>query len=63
MNEDWVVTLTFDVDPSMERIEAWEAELDGIDGSVARIPERGVDITAYAPGDFRMLEAAGKMSV
>jgi len=62
VNEDWVVTLTFDVDPSMERIEAWEDELEGMDSSVARIPERGVDITVYAPGDFSMFEAAGKMS-
>jgi predicted DNA-binding transcriptional regulator AlpA len=62
VNEDWVVTLTFDVDPSMERIDAWEDELESMDGSVARIPERGVDVTVYAPGDFNMFDAVRKMS-
>ena len=58
MTADWVVMFTFDVDPSMETTDSWENELVTVDGSVARIPGRGVDVTAYAPGDLAMLDAA-----
>jgi hypothetical protein len=59
---DWLITLTFDVDPSMETMDVWGEELEGLDGSVARIPGRGVDITVYAPGGISMFEAAEKMA-
>jgi len=62
MNRDWVITFTFDVDPSVETMDFWETELDGLDGSVARIPGRGVDVTVYASGDLAMFEAAEKMA-
>src|SRR5260370_28948513 len=58
---DWVITFTFDADPVMDEMDFWQKELEDIDASVARIPDRGVDVTVYAAGDMPMLEAAEKM--
>lgn len=58
MTADWVVSFTFDIDPSMEAMDRWERGLSTIDGSVARIPGSGVDVTAYAPGALAILDAA-----
>jgi hypothetical protein len=44
----------------MKTMDFWENELVTIDGSVARVPGRGVDVTAYAPGAQAMLDAAEK---
>lgn len=60
MTADWVITFTFNADPSMETMDSWENELISVDGSVAHIPGRGVDVTTYAPGDLVMLDAATK---
>lgn len=57
---DWVITFTFDVDPPIETMDEWESRLDGFDASVARIPDRGVDLTVYAPGDLSMFDALNK---
>ena len=61
MSTDWVITFTFDADPPMGTMDKWEAELEGFDASVARIPGRGVDITVYAPGDLGFFDALSKM--
>jgi hypothetical protein len=58
---DWVITFTFDVDPSMETMDEWESMLEGFDASVARIPGRGVDVTMYAPGALDVLDALSKV--
>ncbi|WP_332107473.1 DUF2188 domain-containing protein [Mycobacterium simiae] len=57
----WVITFTFDDDPSMESMDAWEAELEPFDASVARVPGRGVAVTMYAPDGLDMLEAMYKL--
>ncbi|CAM4216134.1 hypothetical protein MYAV107488_04200 [Mycobacterium avium subsp. paratuberculosis] len=57
---DWVITFTFDVDPPIETMDEWESRLDGFDASVAPIPDRGVDLTVYAPGDLSMFDALNK---
>lgn len=62
-NWDWVITFTFDVDPSMETMDLWESQLAGFDGSVARIPDRGVDVTVFAPETMAMLQGAEKMLI
>jgi hypothetical protein len=62
MTADWVVMFTFDADPSMETMDGWEDQLAGFDAAVARMPERGVDVTVYAPGHLSMLEAIEKMA-
>lgn len=51
MTADWVVTFTFDADPSMETMDAWETQLEGFDALVSRVPGHGIDVTVYAPGD------------
>ena len=61
MTTDWVITFTFDVDPPMETMDKWEAQLEGFDTSVARVPTRGVDVTVYAPGDLGLFDALSKM--
>lgn len=60
MTADWVITFTFDADPPMETMDHWEHELIAVDGSVARIPGHGIDVTTYEPGDLVMLDAAVK---
>lgn len=60
MTADWVITFTFHADPPMETMDCWENALISVDGSVARIPGHGVDVTTYAPGDLVMLDAAAK---
>lgn len=62
MNDDWVISFTFNVDPSMETMDRWETQLEGLDGSVARIPGHGVDVTTYASGGMSVIEAAEKMA-
>ena len=58
---DWVITFTFDVDPTMETMDEWESVLEGFGASVARIPGRGVDVTMYAPGEMDMPDALVKV--
>lgn len=60
MTADWVITFTFDADPPMETMDCWESALISVDGSVARIPGYGVDVTTYAPGELAMMDAAAK---
>jgi hypothetical protein len=59
--QDWVITFTFDADPPIETMDEWEDGLADLDGSVARIPGRGVDVTVYAPGALEMPEAVNKV--
>ncbi|HEX7322677.1 MAG TPA: hypothetical protein VF299_07040 [Mycobacterium sp.] len=61
MSADWVVTLTFDLNPSMEAMYSWEDELAAVGGRVTRTGlrgVRGVDITTHAPGELLMFDAA-----
>lgn len=62
MTDDWVITFRFETDPSMTAMDRWEDQLAGFDGSIARIPGRGVDVTVYAPGALEMSDAIGKMN-
>jgi hypothetical protein len=58
---DWVITFTFDVDLPMTTMDEWEHKLEGFDAAVARIPERGIDLTVYAPGELSMYDAINKI--
>lgn len=62
MTADWVVTFTFDADPSMETMDAWETQLEGFDALVSRVPGHGIDVTVYAPGDWSVFDALAKMA-
>ncbi|HZC08498.1 MAG TPA: hypothetical protein VE485_00410 [Mycobacterium sp.] len=57
---DWVITFTYDADPPMETMDGWQARLESIDGSVARIPGRGIDVTIYAPASLSICDAIAK---
>jgi predicted DNA-binding transcriptional regulator AlpA len=57
---DWVITFTFDADPPMETMDGWQARLENFDGSVARIPGRGIDVTVYAPASLSIPDAIAK---
>lgn len=61
MTTDWVVTFTFDADPSMETMDAWETQLEGFDALVSRVPQRGIDVMVYAPGHLGIFDALAKM--
>ncbi|HEX7322029.1 MAG TPA: hypothetical protein VF299_03705 [Mycobacterium sp.] len=61
MSTDWVVTLTFELNPSMETMHSWEGELGAVGGSVSRTNLRGIrgiDIVTRAPGELVMFDAA-----
>jgi len=45
----------------METMDRWEAQLEGFDATVARVPERGITVTVYAPGDLALFDALSKM--
>lgn len=57
---DWVLTFTFDADPTIETMDDWQARLESFDGSVARIPGRGIDVTVYAPATLSIPDAIAK---
>lgn len=48
MNQNWVVTITVDLDPDMAEMDDWEQQLADIDAVVGRVPGRGVEVTLYA---------------
>lgn len=48
MTQNWVVTITLDLDPDMAEMDAWEQQLADIDAVVGRVPRRGVEVTLYA---------------
>jgi hypothetical protein len=60
----WVVTLTYDVHPDEEETVEWGERLEAHDGSVASIPERGVDVTLWveAPGPIKAASKAERLS-
>ena len=60
--DDWVLTLTYNVDESEDVTDAWEDDLAEFDATASHIPGRGIDITVYAPGDLSMPEAIDKVS-
>lgn len=57
---DWVLTYTFDADPTLETMDEWGLRLESLDGSVARIPDRGIDVTVYAPASLSIPDAIAK---
>jgi hypothetical protein len=59
-NGDWVITFTYDAEPPMETMDGWQARLENFDGSVARIPGRGIDVTVYAPASLSIPDAIAK---
>ncbi len=62
MTDDWVITYTFDVDPTDDLLDQWTDDLESIDASVARQPKIGIDVTVYADGRLPMIAAAEKLA-
>jgi hypothetical protein len=63
MDEDWVLTLTYDVKASEDVTDLWESQLEGFDASTARVPARGgIDVTTWVPGHLSMTEAIDKIA-
>jgi hypothetical protein len=62
---DWVMTFSYEgLNPIVAEMDGWTAQLEAFDGSVARIPSRGVvDVTVYVSGDFLMVDAVAKMAI
>ncbi|MBU9763548.1 hypothetical protein FR943_06790 [Mycobacterium sp. TNTM28] len=63
MTDDWAITYTFEVGPPDDILDQWADDVEAFDGTVARRPGVGVDVTVYADGHLPMLEAADKMAV
>ena len=60
MRRNWVVTLSYAADPDMDTMDRWEDELDGLDATIARVPDRGVDVVLHA--DDTTLDDALKLA-
>jgi len=60
----WVVTLTYDVHPGEDELVGWGERLETHDGSVASIPERGIDVTLWveAPDPIKAASRARQLS-
>lgn len=63
MSTAWVITYTFDVDPDMDSMDAWEHELASFDATVSRIPGRGVNIVMHPPAGVSIDDALNKTAV
>lgn len=48
MNHNWVVTLTYALEPDTTTMDRWEDQLAALDASIARVPGRGIDLTIHA---------------
>ena len=60
--DSWVVTYTFDIDPSMETMDEWADQLDEYDAAVAHIPGRGTDVIVHAPENMDIFDAVVKLA-
>lgn len=59
---EWIITLTYPLDPSMEEMDRWANQLVEYDGHASR-PRRGVvDVTVHAPIAMDIWEAGRKLS-
>lgn len=56
--EEWVVTASYEIDPTMDVMDEWSERLDAM---VSRVPDRGlVDVTVYAPGELNLVDVMAK---
>ncbi len=62
MTDDWVITYAFDVDPTDSTLDQWADHLESADGSIARLPGMGIEVTVYVDGHLPMLTAAQKIA-
>jgi hypothetical protein len=63
MSDEWVITLSYNLNASMEQMDTWERQLEQFDGTVAHIPSRGVvDVTVHAPAYMDIWDAGRKMA-
>lgn len=59
---EWVITLTYEHDPSMDEMDRWENQLAEYDGHASR-PRRGiVDVTVHAPAAMDIWDAGRKLA-
>jgi hypothetical protein len=60
---EWVITLTYELDPSMDEMDRWAVQLSEYDGHAARLPSRGaVDVTVHAPATMDIWDAGRKLT-
>lgn len=60
MSRQWVVTLSYAVNPAVEEMDRWEDDLAELEATVARVPDRGVDVTVHV--DSNSLDGALKLA-
>jgi hypothetical protein len=59
---EWVITLSYPLDPSMEQMDRWADQLAQYDGHASR-PRRGVvEVTVHAPATMDIWDAGQKLS-
>jgi hypothetical protein len=59
---EWVITLTYNLCPSMDEMDRWEDQLHEYDALVAQIRPGVVDVTVHAPASMDIWEAGRKLA-
>jgi hypothetical protein len=59
IQDEWVVTASYEIDPSTDAMDEWSERLDA---TVSRVPDRGlVNVTVYAAGDLHLVDIMAKV--
>jgi hypothetical protein len=59
---EWVITLTYELDPSMQEMDRWADQLVEYDGHASRPRSGAVDVTVHAPTTMNIWDAGRKLS-
>lgn len=63
MSDEWVITLSYNLNAAMKQMDNWERQLEAFDATVAQVPNRGVvDVTVHAPAYMDIWDAGRKMA-
>jgi hypothetical protein len=59
---EWVITLAYPLEPSMEAMDRWADQLVEYDGHASRPRSGVVDVTVHAPASMDIWDAGRKLS-
>jgi predicted DNA-binding transcriptional regulator AlpA len=60
--DEWVITLTYELDPSMGEMDRWAEQLVEYDGHASRPRSGAVDVTVHAPITMDVWDAGRKLA-
>jgi hypothetical protein len=59
---EWIITLTYELDPSMQEMDRWADQLVEYDGHASRPRPGAVDVTVHAPMSMDVWDAGRKLA-